>query len=374
VSAKAACGLLPARAGTNLDASEILANCLKSLQPGERLALLPGTYRLTRPIVIRTPVTITTSGVADEAPGCGELPESSCATLLLDIDAGAAKAHSMPVEIAAGNVHLIHLVIRGAGPEPRRRSSCRSASMRPLGGGTRVSSSGFSIRKSVLRDMTCYSALEITKGADHIAVAGNLVGPNGDHGTQDMWSDGVTIHDSAYTSVVDNLFVDNTDVQLIFGGCRNCRIERNQFLHRGGFSSASFAELMLHSWPGTSGAYDATLVEANRIDCGSGRRCGYGIMLGSAPWYPGRASGGSIVSNSIADAMIAINIDSLSGPVEIRDNIVRSSGGRFDSDCGYKQWPAVNIGPGSRRFVRGDVSNLPDQSIATSGCLLNRRP
>jgi hypothetical protein len=280
----------------------------------------------------------------------------------------------MPIEITSAGVTMEHVIVRGAGQAKRQRSYCRSPPRRPLGGGIRVSASAFTLRKSVLRSMTCYTALEVTSGADRATIEDNVIGPNGDHDSDEIWSDGVTIHDSASTSVIRNLFIDNTDVQLILGGCRSCRIENNEFRHGSQFSSASFAELMLHAWPGTSGRFDATAVRANHIDCGVGRRCGYGIMLGSAPWYSGPVSGGIVAGNSIVNAMIGVNIDSLSGPMQIRDNKVIGSGGRFASECGDRLWPAVNVSPSSRRFVRGNIADVASGSLRTSGCLLNRRP
>ena len=368
------CKALQAQANTGLDASALFESCLRSLAPGLQLALPGGTYRLARPVRIETRVVIATAGLAAADPGCGDLPAGRCATLFLDVQAGARNEHAMPIAITAGEVTMEHLIIRGAGQANRQRSYCRSQSTRPLGGGIRVLASGFTLRKSVLRDMTCYTALEVTSGADRVTVEENVVGPNGDHDSDEIWSDGVTIHDSAFTSVSRNLFVDNTDVQLILGGCRNCRIENNEFRHGPRFSSASFAELMLQAWPSTSGRFDATAVRANRIDCSVGARCGYGIMLGSAPWYSGPVSGGVVADNSIANAMIGLNIDSLSGPMQIRDNSVTASGGRFASECGDRLWPAINVSPNSRRFVRGNVADVASGSLSTSGCLLNRRP
>ena len=76
-------------------------------------------------------------------------------------------------------------------------------------------------------------------------------------------------------------------------------------------------------------------------------------MIGSAPWHPGRMSGGRISGNVVRNALIGINIDALTGPVEIDGNRVAASGGRFASDCGTRDWPAVNVGPSSRSAGAG---------------------
>jgi len=279
----------------------------------------------------------------------------------------------MPLEVTSDAVKLDRLIIRGVQPGGRLRGACGRPEQRPAGGGLRVQGvAQFTLTRSVLRDFTCYTALEITAGARNPRIEKNLFGPNGDHRPGEIWSDGLTIHDAVGAVVRDNRFFDNTDVQLVLGGCRNCRIERNRFDHSGTFTGAAFAELMLHSWPNTSGNFSGTVVTGNQIDCGRLRRCGYGIMIGSAPWYAGRTAGGAVTGNVVSNALVGINIDTLTGPMEIRGNKVRTSGGRHRSDCGVRDWPAVNVGPQSKRFVRGDPSDVVEGSITSRGCLLAR--
>lgn len=373
VRAAGACNLLARLPNDGRDMARALTDCLAELPPGARLSLAARTYILRTPIVVDRPVTIATAAIPDDGPGCADLGPNRCATILIDPQSRTT-SRQMPVEIRANGVTLTHLIIRSSGETPERRAECRIPASRPMGGGLRVSASGFTLTKSVLRGFACYTSLEITKGAERPTIRNDVIGPNGDHGPDTAWSDGVTISDSDHALVGGNLFVGNTDVQLIFGGCRDCRVEENQFRHSGAFSSASFAELMLQSWPSTSGDYSGTVVSGNSIDCSPQRSCGYGIMVGAAPWYEGRTSGGTIVANSVSNAMIGINVDGLTGPVEIRNNVVRSSGGRFASDCGMHDWPGVNVAPTSRKYVRGDISNLAQGSVSTAHCLLNRPP
>ncbi len=370
-AAAESCRALDAKANAPADASAALVDCLDHIPPGGRLVLKPGVYRVESQVAISRPVTIATAGLSGDRRGCGYLRQSRCATILLDPPSHAVLPSSMPLTIRADYVALDHLAIVGTGRTPQRVADCRSE-RRPLGGGMRVSGSRFTIRKSVLRGFTCYTALEITRSAAAPTVEDNVIGPNGDHRPGKIWSDGVTIHDTSNAVVRNNLFIDNTDVQLIFGGCRSCRIENNRFRHSSSFSSGSFAELMLQAWPKTSGDYSNTIVRGNSIDCGPARRCGYGLMVGSAPWRSGRMSGGRIEDNSVANAMVGLNVDSLTGPVELRDNIIRNSGGRFASNCGMGRWPGANVAPASRSLVIGDPSNEDEGSVTTAKCLLNR--
>ncbi len=47
---------------------------------------------------------------------------------------------------------------------------------------------------------------------------------NGDHFTQNMWSDGLTINSGPAAQVTGNFFVDNSDINLILGSGANATI------------------------------------------------------------------------------------------------------------------------------------------------------
>ncbi|MBA3666788.1 MAG: right-handed parallel beta-helix repeat-containing protein [Sphingomonas sp.] len=373
-----ACSSLAKFANSSLDASGALIDCIKKTAHGGRLELPPATYVVRRQVRIVKPLIIATAGVADSAPGCDRLGAGRCATIRIDLD-GSLNPNIMPVEVAANGISLIHLVVEGS-TNSMRRADCSQADRRPLGGGLRVLGSNFVLRKSLLRNFTCYTTMEVLAGSNALTIEDNFIGPNGDHRPGEIWSDGITIHDSEDSVVRRNVFSDNTDVQLILGGCRRCRIESNQFRHSGVFAKASFAELMLQAFPSTSGDYTGTVVTGNRIDCGKSRRCGYGIMVGANPWkagdnprYPGAMFGGKITGNVVSNALIGINVDAPTGPVEIHGNTVQTSGGTHRSDCGMRNWPAVNMGPGAAKWVRGDPSNQAEGQASTSGCILNRQ-
>jgi len=375
----AACPALEQVAGTQQDATDALRHCIERTRAGGQLELPAGRFLLRQQLRILKPITIRTKGVADSATNCHKLGVEKCARLVVKL-VGTPNPNIMPIEVVGDGISFAHLVIQGSS-NIGVVADCKLPDRRPLGGGIRVLGSNFTIRKSALRDFTCYTTMEVLARAKKLLVEDNHIGPNGDHRPGDIWTDGVTIHDSENTIVRRNVFVDNTDVQLILGGCRRCRIEDNEFRHSGLFSRASFAELMLQAFPSTTGDYTGTVVTRNRIDCGKKHLCGYGIMIGANPWkagenprYPGAMFGGTITKNKVANALIGINIDSPTGPVAIYGNEVSSSGGRFSSDCGTKDWPAVNVAPGARRFIRGDPSNQSEGSTSSTSCIVNRRP
>lgn len=363
----------PAAEEASGNASPALQQCLAALPPGGTLALTPKIYMLSTPLVIRQPVTIMTAGATAASPPCPTRLDQGCATLSLKPMATQLAPKQMPIEIAASRVTFLNLRIVGSGGHDPGvdRSICQNAATRPAGGGIRVEGQGFSLMRSAIYGVTCYTAMEVRPGANGLTVDNNNIGPNGNHQPGSIWSDGLTIQDVESATVVNNSFYDNTDVQLIFGGCQKCTIEGNSFRHSGTFQGSSFAELMLQSWPTTSGNYLGSATRNNSIDCTRKRRCGYGIMIGSNPWYQGRAFGGEVSYNRVRNAMIGINVDALTGLMTIAANQISASGGRFVSACGTRSWPAFNVSPASKSRITGSNGT---GNVDTAGCLLNRQP
>ena len=357
------------------DATAAFEKCIQGMAPGTTLIVAPKIYHFRRPLTINRPVKIISAGLTEGDSGCGSAIDDRCATFMLEPlqDVAAARGR-MPIEIKAENVTFSHIRVvgRGGGNPKYDRPICLSSSTRSLGGGLRVEARNFTIKKSVIREATCYTAIEVRAGSDRFVAHNNIIGPNGIHSMAKMWADGLTVHDSSGANISKNLFYDNTDVQLILGGCQRCLIIGNRFRHSGSFEGASFAELMLQSWPSTSGNFSQSLSRHNDIDCTPQQRCGYGIMIGSNPWYIGRVSGGEVTKNRVRFAIMGLNIDELSGVMIIDSNVVKSSGGIFSSDCGKKKWPAVNVSPRSWIYLRGSIEYGSAGSIETTRCLVNR--
>lgn len=378
-SSASACPELSRVVNRSADASQALMDCIGRTPAGGQLDLPPGRLLLTHRIWISKPIKIATAGLSEGDAPCGAL-ETRCATLVVDADSSSHPT-SFPIDVNSGGVSLTHLIIEGSN-DPRIVADCGGPPERRVYvGALRIQGSDFVLRKSVLRNFACHTAMQVRAGYKNLTIENNLIGPNGNHSIKNMWSDGVTVHDSEYAVVRNNRFIDNTDVQLIFGGCRNCSIEGNLFRHNDSFSGASFAELMLNTFPGTSGNFDGSRISGNRIDCGAAKRCGYGIMVGASPWRSstgssraGGMSGGTVARNFVRNAAIAINVDAPTGPVQISANRVTSSGATRASDCGEHPWPAVNVAPDAIRFVKGNPANVPEGHVSTIGCLINRSP
>ena len=344
-----------------------LQDCLDRLPEGARLALPPGRLVLTQPLVLRRRVTLTTAGVARGALRCAD-DGAGCAVLALAAPAFAGH----PVTVAAEGSVLDHLVIQGDRGSPAHEAGCAGPD-RPSGGGLAVAARNVTIAGSVIRDVACYSAVVVFQGADGFRFTGNAVLSNGTHDKRGLWSDGLTLLDGVDDVVAGNLFRDNTDVQLVLGGCLRCTVARNRIETTEAPGAAAFAGLLVHGWPHTSGDYDGTSIIANTVDCGPARRCGFGIGVGGRAWYRSPASGGAITGNTVTRAEVGINVDDATGPVTMADNTVTESGGPVRSHCGLWFAGPVNISDASRRFVDPTAGvampaeGVTDRSFA--GCL-----
>lgn len=276
----------------------------------------------------------------------------------------------MPFDIDSDAVQLDHLVFQGTRLSDPDLSAKRCAveKDRSIAGGLRVRGNALVINRSVFRDMACYTAFEYGDGVSTVFTDNDFTG-NGIHKRPLHWADGLTIHHGKNLRVSGNRFRDNTDVQLIFGECIDCTVADNRFSHSAAAGGGSFADLMLQAWPKvTSGDFTGTKVIHNTIDCGSQHRCGFGIMIGSAPWYDAPAFGGSVTDNTVRGAMLAINVDRLTGPMMIQQNQVTASPGTYSSNCGlHRVTKAINISPESRRFFTMPMAS----EVSYRGCILN---
>ena len=363
--AEARCDRVNALAGAQADATVALQACIDATPSGAVVALAPGRYRVAGALTLSRPVTLTTRFLSAQSPGC-KSSRLRCATLVVQPAAGSVPAGAMPITVRSDNVTLDHLVIAGG----TKTAPC-AGSTTPAAGGMRVGGDRFRLTHSVLTGFTCYTSLEYLGGADGL-VSGNLFLGNGTHTIHGMWSDGLTIHDARGLRVIGNRFVDNTDVQLIFGGCTGCTVSGNTFRHSGAAAGGSFAELMIQAWPhATSGRYDGSTFSRNDIDCGAAKRCGFGILVGSNPWYDAPVSGGTITGNRIANAMLGLDVEDLDGPVTFGPNHVAGVVGRYPASCGPTTIAnPVNVSAPARSFVRGAVpADATDHTLRH--CILN---
>ena len=324
-----------------------LQDCLDSLPPGAVLALPAARLVLTRPLTLRHAVALTTADVSGAS--CRE-DMARCAALVLRIVPGGPAQPAITIA-GAGSV-LDHLVIEGGRTAPPQDATaiCNGPA-KPSMGSLAVTAPRVTIRDSVMRDAVCYSAVVVGAQAGGFRFERNAVLSNGTHDRHEMWADGLTVIDGVNDVIRDNLFRDNTDVQLVLGGCLRCTVADNRLDETDAPGAGAFAGLLVHAWPETSGDYAGTDITGNLIDCGPGHRCGFGLGVGGQAWYKSPTSGGLIARNTIVRAQVGINVDDATGQITMRDNWVIQSGGLVKSHCGDWLAGPVNITPASRPFV-----------------------
>lgn len=371
-SSLSSCAELSQLTNTDADAAPVIAQCVAATSVGGDVAIPAGHYKIKTRLTLSRPVTLQTKGLRPDDPPC-KYPDLRCATLHIQLSAGTGKDH-MPIEIASGGVTLDHLVLVGAKDDIALANRiCLELHARPGAGGVRVSGDNFTLTSSVLAHFACYTALEFRGGKDG-RIEHNLFLSNGDHTRAMMWADGLTIHGGQRLRIANNHFVDNSDVQLVFGGCIDCMVTGNRLRHSGLASGGAFAGLMIHAWPdgATTGRYDGSRFAGNDIDCGPKQRCGFGLMIGATPWYDAPTSGGTITGNRIRNAILPLNVDGLTGPMTIMGNRIEGHpAGRVRASCGTVIVShLVNVASTSRPFLHGDaLADASGQSFKK--CLLN---
>lgn len=108
----------------------------------------------------------------------------------------------------------------------------------------------------------------------------SFVAHNGDHFTHNMWSDGVTLNQASPAVVQSNLFVDNSDINLILGSGTDSDVSDNVVfeLQNGAFGGVMFDNFNGH----TDGNFQGMQFHNNVINCNG--RCDFGLQLGPHPW------------------------------------------------------------------------------------------
>ena len=371
------CKAFANKANTGLDASVQLQSCLNSLPPGAEIDFPPGVYNLSKAIVFNKSIHIGSRGVNKESRRCYSNDVKRCALFKFHFRPNNIQTSTSSYTINAHFVSFDHLIFSGDKFGPNRSVNCSTGSIyKRAGGSIRAYASHLTINGSVLKDQPCYTALEVIETANQFVFTNNLVANNGTHTTAGFWADGVTVHDNKDAVVTNNSFYNNTDVDLIFGGCQNCLVKGNVIRHSSSRAGSTFSALMIYAWERTSGNYLGSKFEYNVIDCGAAKSCGYGLYIGGAAWRPAKVYGAVVRYNTIKNAMVALAVDGVTGRTDIFANKFGNSGGVFHSRCiGTQYINPINIEPASERFINGNLFDLPGEMFSSDtyrvGCIYN---
>lgn len=365
---------------TDLDASVVFQKCLDSAI-GKTLRIDPGFYTLEKTIHIRGPLNILPQGKDIDDRTCSTEKDLSCMTFKASQNVTMAAGRSGLFRVTGSQVVISHLVLDGdrhSRDKSRNKQGCQAGD-NSQGLGVTVLANNSIFTKSVLKNGLCGTAFEVHNGSHHLQFVDNQIAFNGRHYQNNLWSDGLTVHNAEDSLFLRNVFTDNTDIQMVFGGCKNCEISNNIFRHSNDREGASFGELMIHAWPGQEGDYTFSSIEGNDIDCGAGRLCGYGLLVGGDSWYMGtKAKFGNILKNKIKRAMIGLSVDEITGAFHIKDNqITDILDGEFycqNNPSRTARTAILNVSPQSKPLLTAEslVDFMTAVQISPKNSVVNR--
>lgn len=364
------CESIRALANTDSDASAAIQQCIDTTPAGGILELPAGVYRIDHQLLVQArPITLRSEGKNSSMVPCAAA-NHDCA----ELRASPAFTDTIGIlRLLHDAITVDHLVINGNKVIRRDTPSgqqCRSYHG-VYGYNVQLGCDDCSFTNSVSRDALCGTCLEVAGARSRVTVQNSRIIGCGVHNLEGLWADGLTVHDASDSRFVDNQLADNTDVDLIFGGCRDCDISGNVINHGSDFASSSFAALMIHAWDTTSGDYQGTVVRNNTIDCGPQQQCGIGLYIGADAWYDTDTFGGSIHSNSVANAQFGLLIDD-AHDLEIYDNPVSGTAGMTRASCGWKI--TYDYGQGQDSFnidTSKDTLSTSYHQVDFDGCIPN---
>jgi hypothetical protein len=368
------------------DSSPVIQDCIDRTAAGAVLALPPGRYRVKHSIVVPSPINLGTRGRIESDPPCDvDNADSGCFEMIADpefVTPSKAQAGLVWVSPAATRTTMDHLVFNGnnaARLQSEAATGCTGLTDNYYGYNVTVAADGVRLLNSVSRNALCGTGMEID-GKNKLILTKNIFAYNGIHGLTGLWADGLTVTDAVGSVISDNTFIDNTDVDFILGGCVDCTIQRNLVEHSDRYESSSYVAMMLTVWaapafPSSSGDFTGADIAHNGIDCGPGKRCGFGLDIGidfccgaGGPLY-----GGDVHDNTIRNAQEGFNVSHTTDIMHIYNNLVTDSGGSFITSCGPMDLGNYNISTNSVVDLTGD--GVPAGSYThetwSAECLLN---
>jgi hypothetical protein len=339
-SAIAICAGVTADPSGTADAAAAIQACVNATPAGGTLALPAGIYKVSSVVSIDHAMTLTTAGATGNPASCIGYDAPPCAVLRADAAVspsasstrGFVRLGTLATRIA--NATLDHVVVDGNRVARLASAAASACAAGQNGDGINVGANcdACSVIGSASARALCGSGMEWD--GDTIVVRASVFLGNGDHATQNMWSDGLTIHKSD-GGVVDRCrFVDNSDVGFISGGGTNATYTHNEALQ---LSQAAFAAIMLDNFNSAAiGDHTGAQLANNLVACPGG--CHFGIEAGPHPWYQSpNIKGGTITANTVVGANIEINAQgagTAAAPTVISNNTLGATPTHASFQCG----------------------------------------
>jgi hypothetical protein len=142
-----------------------------------------------------------------------------------------------------------------------------------------LTGTGFHVRYVESSGAVCGSAMTVG-GSSSFEIYGSMFYDNGRqpeeaNNISGLWSDGLTVFGCRNSTIRDNAFWDNTDVDLGVNGGAACSVYRNTISH---FKKYAFAGLVIGDPSASGGEFSDNTVSSGY------NLLGFGIMIGCHPW------------------------------------------------------------------------------------------
>jgi len=360
------------------DASSVLQKCINDAPANGVVEIPPGKYSIGKQIVISgKPITLKTQGKTEGMPRCSYENNHDCAELSASTSLTCAYLGMLFVD--AEGTKIQHIVLNG---NREQRWSLLCSSVDHPGANAHILCSNCAFVKSVSKYAASSSGLVMGRfGKTNIIVNDNAFVFNGYHRrdvNENRWADGLTFADGAYSTITNNLFIDNTDINFVLGGCAHCTIKNNQIMHTANPDSWSWGGMMVHSWPSaTSGDYTGTEISNNVIDCNPAKNCEFGLLVGADRWYASMTFGGSVHDNTIkyAQKPLVVNDQTRVHDFDVYDNTIFPAESAI---CGNlikeqgEECDGASLGGqtcNSKGFSGGILRCIPCRFFDVSGCI-----
>lgn len=210
-----------------------------------------------------------------------------------------------------------------------------------------LTGTNFKIRYVESFGAVCGSAMTIGD-SEQFEVYGSWFYDNGRqpeeaNGIEGLWADGLTVFKCTDATVRDNLFWDNTDIDLGVNGGPGCGVYRNTISHSYKYA---FAGMVIGDPTRSEGEFSDNVVSSG-YDL-----LGFGILVGCHPWDKcrgGYASKVKVHHNTVTGAVVNLAIDGLNGGVVENNRTSGAQGGRVLNCAGR----STNYSIGHAVDVRG---------------------
>lgn len=251
------------------------------------------------------------------------------------------------------------------GPYRRRRDDCIDGR---APGNIFLQGRSFQFKDNESINAMCGTGLGLS-GSDY-DIQNNYIAHNGRDKNSGApgapWSDGITVLRCESGYIAHNVFVDNTDIDLVLGGGFGCVAELNTIGH---FGKYAFSGLNIGNF-NNGGNHTGSEYRGNTIYSKVPDRLGIGISVGSHMWTGSVQvyNAGRVVSNTVYGAGINMYVDGVYGG-EITGNNVHDPVGN-DIVIGGCQSPinyGVFIPHVTNTILQGGWSKFPGSKEACDG-------